>query len=226
MKKAILYIILFLTCINCALAQKDTQAKTILARLSSKYRSYNVIKTNFTFLLNSPNTGGNQTQNGTLIANSKNGKFKVTLFKPGSKTEVEQEIMSDGKTQWTYLKDDKEVQVNNVSKTDADNEINPARLFTIYEHGYKYLYTGDQRISGKLCQVIDLTPENADKTFFKIRLLIDKARNQLYSAQLFDKGGNRYTYTLNTFTPNVSVPESTFTFNAKAHPGVEVVDLR
>jgi len=226
MKKAILYIILFLTCVNGAFAQKDAQAKTILARLSSKYRSYNAIKTDFTFVLNSPNTGAKQTQNGTLIANSKNGKFKVTLFKPGSRTAIEQEIISDGKTQWTYLKDDKEVQVNNTSKADADDELNPARLFTLYEHGYKYVYTGNQRVSGRLCQVIDLSPENTDKTFFKIRLMIDKTRNQLYSAQLFDKGGNRYTYTLNTFTPNVLAPASTFTFDAKAHPGVEVVDLR
>lgn len=224
MKKAILYITFFLSCINCAFAQKDAQAKSILARLSNKYHSYNVIKTNFTFVLNSPGTGAKQTQNGTLIANSKTGKFKVTLFKPGSKTDVEQEIISDGKTQWTYLKDDKEVQVNSASK--ADDELNPAQLFTIYEHGYKYVYTGDQRINGKLCQVIDLSPENTDKTFFKIRLIVDKARTQLYSALLFDKGGNHYTYTLNTFTPNVAMPASTFTFDAKAYPGVEMVDLR
>lgn len=224
MKKVITYITLFLIGINCAFAQKDTQAKTILAQLSSKYRSYNVVKTDFTFVLDNPHAGAKETQNGTLTANSKNGKFKVTMFNPGSKTEVEQEIMSDGKTQWTYLKDDKEVQVNNASKT--DDELNPARLFTMYEHGYKYLYTGDQKVNGRLCQVIDLSPENSDKTFFKIRLMIDKARKQLYSALLFDKGGNRYTYTLNTFTPNVQVPETLFAFDAKAHPGVEVVDLR
>jgi len=224
MKKITIYIVLFLTYAHCAFAQKDVQAKAILGQLSSKYRSYKVVKTNFTFILDNPHAGDKVIQNGNLIANTKNGKFKVTLFNPGSKTDVEQEIISDGKTQWTYLKGDKEVQVNSAGK--ADDELNPARLFTLYEHGYKYLYTGDQRVNGKLCQVIDLSPENTDKTFFKIRLMVDKARKQLYSALLFDKGGNRYTYTLNTFTPNVSVPESTFAFNAKAHPGVEVVDLR
>lgn len=168
MKKAILYIVLFLTGINCALAQKDAQAKAILSQLSAKYRSYNIVKTDFTFTLSNQQAGGNTTQNGTLIANSGNGKFKIILFNAGSKTDVEQEIISDGKTQWTYLKDDKEVQVNNASK--ADEELNPAKLFTMYEHGYKYLYTGDQRVNGKLCQVIDLSPENADKTFFKISL--------------------------------------------------------
>lgn len=224
MKKAILHITLFLAGINCALAQQDAQAKNILSQLSSKYRSYNTVKTNFTFILDNPHAGAQEVQNGILIANSKTGKYMVTLFNPGSKTEVEQQIVSDGKTQWTYLKTDKEVQVNNAGK--GDDELNPAKLFTMYEHGYKYLYTGEQKVNGKLCQMIDLSPDDANKTFFKIRLMIDKAKKQLYSALLFDKGGNRYTYTLNTFTPNVPVADSNFTFDTKAHPGVEVVDLR
>ena len=46
------------------------------------------------------------------------------------------------------------------------------------------------------------------------------------NALIFDKNGNRYTYTIKTFIPNVKVPESTFTFDAKLYPGVELVDLR
>jgi outer membrane lipoprotein-sorting protein len=43
---------------------------------------------------------------------------------------------------------------------------------------------------------------------------------------IFDKNGNKYTYQIKTFTPNVKVPETTFAFDAKKYPGVEVVDLR
>jgi outer membrane lipoprotein-sorting protein len=43
---------------------------------------------------------------------------------------------------------------------------------------------------------------------------------------IFDKNGSRYIYTIQSFTPNVKVPESTFTFDKKDHPGVELVDLR
>ena len=59
-----------------------------------------------------------------------------------------------------------------------------------------------------------------------MKLTIDKAKKQLYSALLFDKNGNRYTYTVRTFTPNVPAPDATFAWDAKGPPGVEVVDLR
>jgi outer membrane lipoprotein-sorting protein len=223
MKKLTLYIVLLLTATH-TFAQQDVKAKAILSQLSAKFRAYNVVKTNFTFTMDNPQANVKQTQSGILIANAKTGKFKVTLFDPANKAVVQQEIISDGKTQWTYLKADKEVQVNNAGK--GDDELNPAQLFTIYQHGYKYIYTGEQKFNGKLCQVIDLSPEDAGKNFFKIRLSIDKVKKQLYSATIFDKGGSHYTYTLDIITPNVKVSDSEFTYDKKAHPGVEVVDLR
>jgi len=226
MRKAFLLSILTLLSVTCSFAQKDASAKAILNKVSEKYRTYDVVKTDFDFMLDNPQAGVKETQSGTLIAKSKANKFKVTLYSPeaSAKATVEEEIISDGKTQWTYLKKDNEVQVNN-----ADNSgegLNPAQVFTIYEHGYKYIYTGDKTISGKVYQEIDLTPEDISKSFFKVRLLIDKVKKQIYSALIFDKNGNRYTYTLKSFVPNVQVPESTFAFDAKAHKGVEVVDLR
>jgi outer membrane lipoprotein carrier protein len=43
---------------------------------------------------------------------------------------------------------------------------------------------------------------------------------------MFDKGGNRYKYTIAKFNPNVKVDDSFFTFDPKKYPGVEVIDLR
>jgi outer membrane lipoprotein-sorting protein len=224
MKKSTLFIFTSIISIQFAYAQQDAKAKAILAQVSQKFKAMGAIKTDFTFTLENQQAGASQTQSGMLIANSKTGKFKVTLYDKDNKTAVDQEIISDGKTQWTYNKKDKEVEVNNAGK--GDEELNPATLFTLYEHGYKYIYTGDQKLNGKTCQVIDLSPESADKAFFKIRLLIDAQKKQLYNATLFDKNGGRLTYVLNTLTPNVKVGDDTFTFDKKAHPGVEVVDLR
>jgi outer membrane lipoprotein-sorting protein len=207
-------------------AEKDATAKAILNKVSEKYRAYDVVKTDFDFTLDNPQAGVKETQNGTLIAKSKANKFKVTIFSPGtgSKSEVAQEIISDGKTQWTYLKKDNEVQINNVDN--SGEGLNPAQVFTIYEHGYKYIYNGEIKIGGKVYQEIDLTPEDIKKSFFKVRLEIDKVKKQIYSALIFDKNGNKYTYTLRSFVPNIQVPDNTFSFDPKMHKGVEVVDLR
>jgi outer membrane lipoprotein-sorting protein len=225
MKKLFIFSVLSLLT-TYTFAQKDAAAKDILNKVSAKYRTFNVVKTDFDFTLENKQAGVTETQSGTLISKSKANKFKVTLYGPqaAAKPEVAQEIISDGKTQWTYLKKDNEVQVNNV---DISGEgLNPAQIFTIYEHGYKYIYNGDTKVGGKAYQEIDLTPDDASKSFFKVRLLIDKAKKQIYSALIFDRNGNRYTYTLKSFIPNPPVAESIFSFDPKAHKGVEVVDLR
>lgn len=226
MKKLALLIFAVAFTFAQAFAQKDADAKLILNKLSKQYRTYDAVKTDFSLLIDNQQAGIKETQNGTLIARSKTNKYKVTIYAPAKagKAAVAQEIISDGKSQWTFLKDANEVQL-----ADADNSdegFNPAKIFTIYEKGYKYLYTGQQKIGAKIYQVIDLTPEDAKKSFFKVRLMIDKAKNQLYSAQIFDKNGSRYTYALKTFVPTVKVTDATFTYDKKAHPGAELVDLR
>jgi outer membrane lipoprotein-sorting protein len=224
MKKiTIISVILIATAYN-TFAQKDTDAKKILNTLSKKYKSYDLIKADFSFTLEDQQAGIKQTQTGTLISRPKANKFKVSIYNTDDKATVMQEIISDGKSQWTYITKDKEVELSDVDH--SEDNLNPAQIFTIYEHGYKYLYTGDQKIDGKVCQIIDLTPEDAKKPFFKVRLTIDKVKKQIYSALIFDKNGNRYTYIIRTFTPNPKVPETLFTFDKKDHPGIEVVDLR
>jgi outer membrane lipoprotein-sorting protein len=224
MKKIFTFIFLFSMSTGAAFAQQDAQAKSILAQVSKKYKSYGTVKTNFLMSMSSPQNESRGSQSGTLVSQSGTGKFKVTLLSPVSKTAVDQEIISDGKTQWTYLKRDNEVQVNSIDNSASG--LNPARLFTMYESGYKYLYTGLQKASGKTYQAIELSPASASQTVFKVKLLIDPATKLIHSAQLFDKNGNRYTYTLSNFIPNPKVAGNYFTFDAKAHPGVNIEDLR
>ena len=226
MKRIILYLLLILGTTTTAFAQKDAEAKAILNQVSAKYKAYNIVKSDFTFVIDNAQDQSTITQEGTIIVQSKTNKYKLSLYSqdPTAKTQVDQEIITDGKNQWTYTKKDKEVQLNKVDN--AGESFNPAQIFTIYEKGYKYIYTGSETLKGRVYQIVDLTPEDIDKSFFKIRLMIDKAKKQIYSALIFDKSGNKYSYTIKTFVPNTQVPESTFTFNPKEHPGVEVVDLR
>jgi len=226
MKKIIIYFLMLIATTVNAFAQKDAEAAAILNKMSAKYRTYNVVKSNFTFSIEDIQAGTTQSQNGILIVQAKTNKYNLTLFSSelDNKSAVETQIISDGKSQWTYTKKDKEVQLSNVDK--SDESFNPAQIFTLYEKGYKYIYTGDKTINGKLYQIIDLTPEDDKKEFFKVRLTIDKLKKQLYNALIFDKNGMKFNYTINSFTPNVVVPETTFAFDKKANPGVEVVDLR
>ena len=223
MKKTLIYTLLLIGITSQAFAQKDAQAKAILDKVSQKYHAYNIVKSDFTFTINDQQNNVQQSQDGTLIVQAKTNKYRLTLYGQGSKA-IEQEIISDGKSQWTYLAKDKEVQLNKVDN--SDEGFNPAQMFTLYEKGYKYLYNGDQIINGKTYQAIDLTPDDAKKSFFKVRLLIDKVKKQLYNALIFDKNGSHYSYTINSVVPNINAPETIFAYDVKSHPGIEVVDLR
>ncbi len=216
MKKIILALITVSSLALTANAQTDTKAKAILAEVSKKYRSYDVVKTDFTFTLNNAQAKVKETQQGTLYVKANANKYKVAM--------TNQDLISDGKVQWTYLKNDKEVQIQNVDN--SGDALNPAKIFTIYEKGFKYLYTGESKVGAKTYQMIDLSPTDTKKSVFKIRLSIDKASKQIANVVIFEKNGNTYTYNVKTFSPNVKVPATMFAFDAKKYPGVEVVDLR
>ncbi|MBB2144371.1 outer membrane lipoprotein carrier protein LolA [Pedobacter sp. LMG 31464] len=216
MKKIIVGLVMVAAFGFAANAQTDAKAKAILAEVSKKYRSYDVVKTDFTFTLNNAQAKVKETQQGTLYVKANANKYKVAM--------TNQDLISDGKVQWTYLKSDKEVQISNVDN--SGDAINPAKIFTIYEKGFKYLYTGESKVGTKVYQMIDLSPLDAKKTVFKVRLSIDKVSKQIANVVIFEKNGNTYTYNVKTFSPNVKVPETTFAFDAKKYPGVEVVDLR
>lgn len=216
MKKLLIAVFLVFATGISVMAQSEVKAKEILAEVSKKYRSYDVIKTEFSYTLENPEAKIKETQTGTLFVKSKVNKYKVIL--------KGQELISDGKNQWTYLKADKEVQLSEVDNS-AD-ALNPAKLFTIYEKGFKSLYVNDSKVNGKTLHNIDLSPIDTKRSFFKVKLQIDKLTKQIINAVIFDKNGNRYTYSIRTFTPNIKVPESIFAFDSKLYPGVELVDLR
>src|SRR5215217_701877 len=164
MRKMSLLVMVIVCFVEVATAQTDAKAKAILAQVSKKYRSYDVVKTDFSFVLDNQQAKIRESQEGTLYVKANANKYKVQM--------TNQDLISDGKSQWTYLKEDKEVQVANIDN--SEDAINPAKLFTIYEKGFKYLYTGDAKAGNKVYQMIDLSPIDTKKSFFKIRLSIDK----------------------------------------------------
>lgn len=195
-------------------AQVDKKAQDILKSVSAKYKSYSSIKADFSYTLENAQAKSKETQGGTILL--KGNKYKLLI--------AGQEVISDGKTIWTYSKDNNEVQVNSVDPS-AD-EIKPSEIFTMYEKGFLYKFNAEKTVAGKVQQIIELTPVDKKKDFFKVMLTIDKAAKQIISATIFDKSGSKYTYAIKNFTANPPVTDATFGFDAKKYPGIEVVDLR
>ncbi len=195
-------------------AQTDKKAKDILSGVSAKYKSYKSLKADFTYTLDNPQEKIKESQSGSIVLMG--NKYRITI--------AGQEIISDGKTSWTYSKEMNEVQVNTVDPNEEG--IKPSEIFTMYENGFLYRFVSEKVVGGKTEQSIELTPADKSKDFFKIVLTIDKHAKQIMKTVIFDKNGNRYTYAIKTFTPNPAVNDAYFSFDAKKYPGIEVVDLR
>lgn len=213
MKKITTIALLILTTLG-VFAQGDKKAKDILSGVSSKYRSYKSMKADFSYTLENPTAKIKETQAGTIILSG--AKYRLAI--------AGQEVICDGKTIWTYMKEAKEVQVNSVDP--AEGGIKPNEIFTMYEKGFLYKYVDEKKVGGKVQQNIELTPTDKTKNFFKIKLTVDKASKQIVKSVIFEKTGNRYTYAIKEFMPNFAINAGTFMFDAKKYPGVEVVDLR
>jgi outer membrane lipoprotein carrier protein len=214
MKKALALCLIFSGFVGFAQTQSDKKADEILKNLSKKYKTYTAIHADFTYKIEHPEQKTNESHQGSLW--SKGNKYKLHINN--------QEIICDGKTVWTYLKEANEVQINDASiKSDA---LTPANIFTMYETGFQFKYLDEKNEGGKVVETIELIPSDKNKKFFKAQLKINKSENTLVSSKIFNKDGSHFTYTITKFSPNLPAADDQFIFNTAAHPKVETIDLR
>jgi outer membrane lipoprotein-sorting protein len=196
-------------------AQNPQKAKEILDQVSAKTKTYTTISADFSFSLENLQEKINESHTGSIKV--KGNKYVVKLM--GAETYF------DGKNQWTYMKDAGEVQVI-VPDANDDGALNPAKIFTMYEKGFKYSYIGEKTEGGKVLYEIDLYPENRDKPYSRIKLMIQKDNLQLYSFKQIGKDGNNYTVKVSKMQTNQPYADTDFTFNKAVNPNVDVIDMR
>jgi len=196
-------------------AQSSEKAKEILDKVSAKTKAYQTIKADFSFAMENLQEEINETYEGKIIL--KGNKYKVSLMNVDS--------YYDGTALYTHMIDAEEVNVSEPDPSDEET-LNPATIFTIYDKGYTFNYIGEGTAAGKPCHEIDLYPENRDKPFSRIKLLILKDDLQLYSLRQIGKDGNNYTITVKSMKTNAPVDDKTFVFDTSTHPDVDVIDMR
>jgi outer membrane lipoprotein carrier protein len=195
-------------------AQYDPKALEILDAMSKKYKAIEAFEANITQTLTNEVDKINEEFKGTITV--KGEKFRLVL--------PEQVLINDGATQWTYLPEAKEVNIDTYDP--ASDDVNPTKILDMYKKGFKYLHIAEKTEGGVLCDEVDLVPDKKDAQFFKIKMMIVKKDKSLQSWTMYNKSGDRYKYTITKFNPTMKVDDSFFTFDPKKYPGVEVIDLR
>ena len=136
------------------------------------------------------------------------------------KLEVEgQQIISNGKTMWTYLPDSEEVMVSNPS--DDENIITPIKLLTTYDKDYTMKYG---KSNEKGIKVVEMS--NPKGEFSKVTLKINEAKLEIVSATISNRSGDAFTIKIKKTVFDQNLEAKFFTFDEKAHPKVDVIDMR
>ncbi|HZY82954.1 MAG TPA: outer membrane lipoprotein carrier protein LolA [Cyclobacteriaceae bacterium] len=197
-----------------AFAQYDPKALETLDAMSKKYKSIEAFEANIVCNMTNEIDKVNEEFKGKITV--KGDKFVLVL--------PEQEIINNGNTQWTYLPEAKEVNIDTYDPNSDD--VNPTKILDMYKKGYKYISLGEKTVDGVQVEEIDLVPDKKDAQYFKIKMMIAKKDKSIHSWTMFNKAGDRFKYTITKFNPSAKVDDSFFAFDVKKHPDVLVNDLR
>ena len=192
----------------------DSVSSKILEDLSIKTKSYENIYVKFKFTFKNETQDIFEEQEGNIKIDS--NRFRLEINK--------QIIISDGSTQWIYLKEANEVQI--MEYDSEDDMMSPNKLFTIYEQGYKSEYVELKEINSKKIHVIDLFSVESN-AFRKIQLQVESTTLKLFNIILYDKNGGSFTYLITDFQTDFEKNNTNdYLFNLEDYPEVEVIDLR
>jgi outer membrane lipoprotein carrier protein len=198
--RKLLVLILTVSTFIPAFGQK---ANEILAAVNKKYTSFSSYSADFKM--------GNSS--GNLLAKGK--KYKISFDG--------QDLYNNGKDVYTYIAETNEVNITSYNEGD-ESDFSPNNIFNLYKKGYTATYKQEITKAGKKYDVVTLTPKNKS-SINKIELTIGKTDKLISSWTVWDKS-NPTTYSITKFTPNVSLTDTTFTFDKSKHPKVEIIDLR
>ena len=126
-------------------------------------------------------------------------------------------VWYDGKTQWTYMKKNQEVNISTPNEAQQQS-MNPYKFISIYKNGFKLSM---KNVSGGW--QIHLYAANQKRTIKEMYITIGK--NYLPKTIKMSQSNGWTTIKVSNFKAK-NLSDATFRFNAKDYPHAEIVDLR
>ena len=197
--KKICFLILAALISTVSMAQT---AKSVLDKAAAQITVKEGVKANFKM------KGGIGNASGTILIKGK--KFNATTPKAI--------VWFDGKTMWTYLKDNEEVNVSNPSEAQLQ-AINPYNFINLYKNGYN----STLNTTGS-AYVVHLTSNTKDQKIKELFITIDKKSYHPTQVKLLQ--GKSWTVFDISDLSKSTLADSQFRFNANDFPKAEVIDLR
>lgn len=160
----------------------------------------------------------------TFLLDSDNGQIPGSLIMSGRWFKLITDRLSiwyDGKTQWTYVPENEEV---NITEPTADEllETNPVEIINASMSKYSARVV---RTEGSV-RTIELKPLKPGSSIVSAELSIDTARNLPTRVVAVFTNGSRLIANIANVKIGKAIPRSAFVYDTKLHPSAETVDLR
>lgn len=126
-------------------------------------------------------------------------------------------VWYNGKTQWTYVKKNEEVNVSTPSAA-QQSSMNPYTFVNLYKKGYSMQL--NKTASGNQ---VHLKAQNQKASIKEAYILVD-GNNNIKEVKMRQASG-WVTISISNIRQR-TLSDATFTFNAKDYPKAEVIDLR
>ena len=202
------------TFVSFSLVAQDAKADKILSSLSSKMKSQSSFYIEFNANIKNAASGLNESNTGKGWV--KGDKFHASY---GENTRI-----SNGVKSWTILKEEKSVYVTEADDDDEES-MNPKKLMTIWETGFKSKYDKETKLGTENVHMIHLYPKNPGSVeYHTITLYISTTSNELKKAVTKTKDGTIMTYSVTKFQPSTSIPDSKFVFDQSKYPGYHIIE--
>lgn len=208
------YLIIFIALTTSTLfAQNDEKSEKILNSMSSEIKQLNSFYVEFDMQVKNATTGEDSKQSGSGYV--KGDKYYATLG--------QNILISNAQKNWTVVKEEKVTYQSDAQEEDEES-INPKKLMTIWETGFKSKYEKEETLNGKKVHIINLFPTNpGEVSYHTITLYIGVENNDLTKAVMKTKDGSNMTYTISKFEKNKDVSDSKFVYNPQKFPGFKLI---
>ena len=215
MKRVILLIIASIASLMMS-AQGSTSQMEILDQVAVKTEKYVGLKIDFTMYVENLHNAKRDSYKGNAVY--KQGLYKMDI--------MGQVVYSDGKTNWTYLKDADEINITNNSENEAFMT-NPQAMLKDYKSKFKVNYISDKFEKNRSLMEFDFYPKQIEnKKYSKITIRIDKTKKQIFSVRYVGKDGVNYLVEIDKMLENPTIADTEVKFNKASYPGAELIDMR
>jgi len=155
------------------------------------------------------------------ISNSQSSQTTGTISVKGRMFYIQTPMANvwfDGKTQWTYVKENDEVNVTNPTESELQ-AINPYNFINIYRKGYKY--TMNTKANSYIVRLKAIDKSNP---IDEMLITVGK-KSYVPTSIMMCKNSKWSTISISNFK-KTNHNNSIFKFNKSAYPSAEVIDLR